>query len=1020
MKQRISNFSFRRIWIPIIAVLSGLCLLATVAMNLLSDLMDDYLGRGERIDSIVGEAVSYYDKATDDRKVSAENSYKTALEVQKEGSVLLRNNGVLPLAEKSVVTPFGYRYKEPIYGQIGSGSAKWAVDPVTPEKGLEGSLTVNKSAADRMNGTPKALAEANGTLFAGDVAGSLMGGDSLIYEYDPSIYDGISGANGSVGLVFIARAGQEGSDKKYDGYEDGTPHYCAFTQNELGTIKRAKELCGKVVVIVEASTAMEYAPVVTPGSEYEADALLLVGHVGERGFSALGDILTGKVNPSGRTVDIHATDFTLDPTYKNFGEFKYANVKDKPYYIEYQEDVYLGYRFYETADEVDESFVYGELNADGSVKTAGSVVYPFGYGLSYTDFTEEITDFKTDGDEISVTVKVTNDGERAGKDVVEIYYSAPYTAEFDGANDIEKPSVVLAAFAKTKELAKGASDTLTLTFEKEDMASYCSGHDNGNGTKGAYVLSSGDYKISLRKNSHEVVDERIYNNPDVVWFDGSDDAHIRRSEKEGQSGMNADGSFKSEPKNGDKYVAASNLFDDVTNYMKEESDTLTRKNWKSTFPKGNSRTGKNVSDKVKATFDKETTFDVNSDPELGNVEGSKWYTTEMPEEGKDNGLVLSHMRGLDYGDDKWEAFLDQIDYEGDKSDIIKLLTAANYSTKEVNSLGLPQTLEADGANGIKKIKTDAGMKLTATYGYAPLIAQTWNIELCYEVGAQFGQESLTVGVNGWYSPAINLHRSPFSGRNFEYYSEDPLLTGKIAAAVVSGAGDNGLVCYIKHFAVNDQETRRAEYLHTWASEQTMRELYFKAFEIPVKEAKMTIRFTDSDGKISEKTMRGATALMCAQNDIGSTISHANYELIYGLLRGEWGFDGLVLTDMYSETAKGHKDFTLRGGSDCFLGMEILSGLVDYDSATARTRIREALHHICFTFANANVLAESTPGSTATYAMSPWRICLIVANAVIWLFVAFITVMLVLRWLDEKKHPENYLPVPAKKKGKKAE
>lgn len=371
MKQRISNFSFRRIWIPIIAVLSGLCLLATVAMNLLSDLMDDYLGRGERIDSIVGEAVSYYDKATDDRKVSAETSYKTALEVQKEGSVLLRNNGVLPLAEKSVVTPFGYRYKEPIYGQIGSGSAKWAVDPVTPEKGLEGSLTVNKSAADRMNGTPKALAEANGTLSAGDVAGSLMGGDSLIYEYDPSIYDGISGANGSVGLVFIARAGQEGSDKKYDGYEDGTPHYCAFTQNELGAIKRAKELCGKVVVIVEASTAMEYAPVVTPGSEYEADALLLVGHVGERGFSALGDILTGKVNPSGRTVDIHATDFTLDPTYKNFGEFKYANVKDKPYYIEYQEDVYLGYRFYETADEVDESFVYGELNADGFGKDGG-------------------------------------------------------------------------------------------------------------------------------------------------------------------------------------------------------------------------------------------------------------------------------------------------------------------------------------------------------------------------------------------------------------------------------------------------------------------------------------------------------------------------------------------------------------------------------------------------------------------------------------------------------------------------
>ncbi len=1011
MKQRMSNRKFRRIWIPIISVIAGLCLLATIAMNVLSDFMNDYLGRGDKVIHNDGEAVSYYEKATDDRKISRETSYQTAMKVQNEGTVLLRNNGVLPLAKNSKIVPFGYRYKAPIYGQMGSGSAKWAVEPITPQKGLESCFTVDNSAADKMKGDPKGLKEAEGTLKAGDVAGSLMGGTSVINEYNPSIYDGVAGVSGATAVVFIGREGQEGSDKKYDGYEDGTPHYLAFTKNELGTIKKAKEICGKVVAVIEASTSMEYAPLVTSGSEYEVDALVLMGHVGERGFGAIGDILCGNVNPSGRTVDIHSRDFTADPTYRNFGEFSYANEKDKPYYIEYQEDIYTGYRYYETADKVDSDFTYGELNADGSVKTAGAVIYPFGYGLSYTSFKKQITEFKSDGDDISVTVKVTNEGERAGKEVVQIYYGAPYTAEFDGVNNIEKSDVVLGAFAKTEEIAKGASKDVTLTFEEEEIASYCSSHANGDGSKGCYVLSSGDYVISLRNNSHDVIEERTYNNPETVWYDGSDENHIRNTDKKGQSAMKADGSFDDKPKSGDKYKAATNLFEASTAYMEEEAPVLSRKNWKTTFPAEKSRTDKNVSEKVKSTFGIESSFEPETDSKLGNTEGSKLYTDKMPNSGKNNSLVLSHMRGLDFNDKKWDDFLDQINYSADKSDIVKLLTGANYSTYKVDALGLPPTLEADGANGIKKVKTDAGMKLTATYGYAPLMAQTYNVELMYEVGVQFGQESLTVGVNGWYSPAINLHRSPFSGRNFEYYSEDPLLTGKIAAAIVSGAGDNGLVCYIKHFAVNDQETRRANFLHTWAREQAMRELYFKAFEIPVKEAVMTVKYTDAQGNPAEKKMRAATAIMCAQNDIGATIAHANYELIVGMLRGEWGFDGLTLTDMYVAPNKAHYDLTLRGGSDCFLGAEALGALTDFDSATARTRIREALHHICFTFANSNVLAESPPGSTVTYKLAPWKIGLIVTNVLVWVFAAFMTVMIVLRCLDEKKHPENYLPAP---------
>ena len=1011
-KQRMNNRSFRKIWVPVVAVSVGVCILGTITMNMLSDIMNDYLGRGEKIETSAGEEVSYYDKYTDDRKVSTERSYETALEVSREGMVLLKNNGILPLAKNSKVTPFGYRYISPIYGQIGGGSAKWVISPVTPKQGMSEHLTVDTSTEKCMSGTPKALKEAAGTLSAGDVAGSLMGGDSKIYEFSPDVYDGIT-VSGDVGIVFIAREGQEGSDKKYDGYEDGTPHYCALTQNELGTIKRAKQLCGKVIVCVEASTPIEYAPLMEKGSEYEADAILLVGHQGERGFSTLGEVLTGKVNPSGKTVDVIPTDFTKDPTYMNFGEFSYSNVSTKPYYIEYQEDVYMGYRYYETADVMDEAFVYGSLDRKGGILEKGAVCYPFGYGLSYTTFEQSITSFQVKDGVVDVKVSVTNTGDTEGKDVIQLYYSAPYT-QFDIANHIEKPVTQLIAFEKTASLKPNETKEYSLSFSVEDMASYCVSHDNGNGTKGCYVLEAGEYTISLKTNSHETIEEKTYQLSETKFFDGSDNEHIRQSEKDAQSGMNADGTLTGQPQDKNAtFIAATNLFEDCTTYMAEESSILTRSDWTSSFPEKKDRKSKVLSEKVKATFDLETTFAPATDQELGNLSTSKVYSDSMPVYGEQNGLVLSDMRGKDFYDESWEDYLDQIDFDGEKSNIVKLLTAANYSTYQVDSIGLTATIECDGANGIKRVKTDPGMTMSATYGYAPLMAQTWNKDLLYEVGCQFGQEALTLGVTGWYSPAINLHRSPFSGRNFEYYSEDPVLTGELAAKIVSGAGDNGLVCYIKHFAVNDQETRRAEYLHTWATEQAMRELYLKAFELPIKEARMTIKYTDGDGRLASKTMKAATALMCAQNDIGSVICHGNYALVTELLRGEWGFNGIVLTDMYSEVYKAHKDLTLRAGVDCFLGAEVLSGFTDYDSATAKTLMRNSIKHIAYAFSNSGLMINSAPGSTAKYGMAPWQVALIVVNVVVYTFAACVIILMILRDRDEKKHPENYTSTPKK-------
>ncbi|MBQ1491363.1 MAG: glycoside hydrolase family 3 C-terminal domain-containing protein, partial [Blautia sp.] len=617
----------------------------------------------------------------------------------------------------------------------------------------------------------------------------------------------------STAVVVISRAGQEGSDKKYDGYADGTPHYLALSQREIGTIQKAKELCDSLIVVIASSAPMEVLAL-TQG-ELEADAILQVGHVGEKGFAALGPILCGDVNPSGRTMDIWPADFTKDPTYQNFGEFSYTNATftthsyGNPstaredgscgrYFVEYEEGVYVGYRFYETADLMDEDFVYGTLDEGGAVTELGSVVYPFGYGLSYTTFEEKMVNFSAEGDEIQVEVEVTNTGLLPGKKVVELYYSAPYT-DLDVELFVEKPARVLGDFAKTQMLQPGESQVLTLTLAKDEMASYCYTHENADGTKGAYFLEAGDYAISLCENSHVVTQEETFTCPETIWYEGE---NLRASEKEAQSEMAEDGTALETPL-GEGFVAASNLFEESNAYMLSETTMLSRANWKETFPTMPENRQKEVGEAFVSSFGIEESFDVENDSLLGNQGELYKEASEAPVAQAD--LMVSDMRGIPYNDAKWDAFLNQVDLTNAKqrAAVVKMMTVSNYATYGVEQVGLPATKEADGANGMKSVKTDAGMELTATYSYAPLMASTWNTELMYELGEMLGKEALATGISGWYSPAINMHRSPFGGRVYEYYSEDPVLTGKMASQVVSGAGDAGMFCYIKHFAINE-------------------------------------------------------------------------------------------------------------------------------------------------------------------------------------------------------------------------
>ncbi|MCD7867482.1 MAG: glycoside hydrolase family 3 C-terminal domain-containing protein [Clostridiales bacterium] len=1019
-----SNARFTKIWTVGIVFILVLCLVLNIAANMFSAVLDSYLGRGEmHIEVAEGSEEwesEYYETSTESLSEAKEESNTVSEQITDEGIVLLKNDGALPLEEGTSVAPFGYGYMDPAYSGSGAASTTDS-EMITVEEALNTYFTVNTATVEKMSSAEAdSPGPAEGTSAFEDDVNSLQammnGGEAAkIYEYDPSIYSGTEASvKNSVGIVFIKRTGSEGIDKRYEAYDDGTPHYLALTANEKETIKFAKENCSKVIVILNISNPIELGPIMS--GEYEADAIMLVGTAGSRGFLSMAKIMAGEVNPSGRLADIYPTDFTQDPTYVNFGADFYTNstvvdtttldfipgankgTMDRAF-VEYEEGIYTGYRYYETADIMDTSFVYGELDENGGAVTEGAVAYPFGYGLSYTTFEKKIADFQVDGDEILISVEVTNTGDVAGKDVVQIYYTTPYT-EYGSENKVEKSTTVLQDFTKTDILEPGASETVTLQFSREDMASYDASHENEDGTTGCYLLEAGEYSIELKENSHTVIDFRTVEIENDIFYEGD---NARQSEKDAQSVLDEDGNSLGYTYDGSDFVAASNQFDTLNEYMSDDGVTnLSRSDWTGTFP--TAPDGEREAPQV-ALDEFETndigSFDVENDEKLGNTEGSLVYTSEVFAENEENGLSLIDMRGLDYNDEAWDALLDQIDWTGEQENIQTLLYGAAYQTAEVESVGKPATTDKDGAMGWS-------VDGAASWASASLMACTWNTDLMYEYGICIGEEALQAGLTGWYAPGVNLHRSQFGGRFYEYYSEDGLLSGKLAAAIVSGAGEKGVISYLKHFALNEQETYRSVSLATWATEQTMRELYLKPFELCVKYAKSSLSYiSDDQGTITTKVIRSETGIMSAQNFIGGTMGFAHYGLLTNVLRNEWGFNGAVVTDLFPSSSESLRDMTIRAGSDMYMNQ---AGYVatDYESTTARAVMRNAMHNILYAVANSNAMNNIVPGTKFSYDMSLWRKLLIGIDIGIIGCIALILSRIILRRRDEKKNPEKYL------------
>lgn len=663
---------------------------------------------------------------------------------------------------------------------------------------------------------------------------------------------------------------------------------------------------------------------------------------------------------------------------------------------------------------MDSSFVYGELTPEGGVKTPGEVLYPFGYGLSYTTFDQEIVGYRDGGSEIELTVKVTNTGKVAGKDVVQVYYSAPYT-DLDRELKIEKPTANLIEFAKTGVIAAGKSEEVEISFPKEAIASYCYTRDNGDGTKGCYMLEEGEYLISVRNNSHDVLDSRTWKNFTTIWYDTN---NPRQLEKDMQALLDDEGNPTNIPANGDSFIAATNRFEDSNAYMTEATTMLSRVDWKNTFPEAYPNREKTLSEKFAKGLGSDLNFDYENDPVLGNVSTSKVYSDAMPASKQDNGLSVSDLRGKDFNDPTWDLLLDQIDYDADKANINQIIGGENYFTERIESIELSPSVHCEGFNGVRMDNKDmmdlihdvasGGKNFTksASFGASPNFATTWNTELLEKVGEALGQEAFVLGLNGRYSPAFNLHRSPFIGRVNEYFSEDPVVSGKAATAFVTGTGNLGLTDYVKHFGINDQETNR---LHacTWATEQVMRELYNKPFEMVLRDARKTIKYTaDSEGNTATKVVRACSGMMISQNRVGFRRSFFNYNLVTSLVREEWGFNGHIITDMFT-IRENDIDQMVRAGCDSWLAWSNGGHLSDYDSATSRTAMREAIHHLAYMVANSNVMQNSPPGTIIYYKMSPWRIALTCVTVAVALFAVGMVAWMVWRVLDEKKRPEAY-------------
>jgi beta-glucosidase len=971
-----SNKKYLWIWVPVLSLVTVIAVVANIALVVAGGWVASQFGSGTYEFTNAEESADWdteYYSADFDSIDDVDAAAKELVEeISGAGIVLAKNEGAaLPLAAGSSVTMLGRAAADPVFGGSGSGSVD-TNSAVNARQGLENAgFTVN----DAVYGAIESYAAENPRGFI-----EMDRPDISTYFIGEMPVDGYEAQSASfadyadAAVVYIGRPGGEGGDltrdmSDWDDNAEPGQHQLELNQDEKDLVELAKANFDTVVIVVNSSTTIEMGAL---QADTGVDAILLAGSPGATGLNAVGRILSGDVNPSGRTSDLWAADFTADPTYQNFGGYLYDNlevsypvsavetatsnatVTDEAPFVNYAEGIYFGYRYYETAA------------AEGFLDYDEAVVYPFGYGLSYTDFTWSVTDTQAgavDGT-IAVTVEVTNAGSVAGKDVVELYYTAPYTP-----GGIEKSEVVLGDFAKTGVIEPGASESVTLELPVEDMASYDYLGEQ------AYVLEAGDYAISVRTDSHTVA-------PGTEPITYSVDSDVVYS---GENHRSTD------------LAEVTNQFDDVSAQFSTEPEdgkilAMSRADFAGTFPTAPTGDQLVASDAVAEGF---AAWDY--DAEADAFEG------DMPTTGASTELSLIDLRGLPKDDPQWDELLDSLSV-GDMTDM--LLNGA-YQTAAIGSIGKPQTTEPDGPAGFSSFINSSinGVAYPSEF----LIAQTWDVDLGRAMGEMLGNEAMFKDINGWYAPAANLHRSPFAGRNFEYYSEDPFLSGLMMTSVANGAAEKGVYTTLKHFALNDQETNRVNNgIATWATEQTIREIYLKPFEMAVKNITMEVPYLADDEGTIETTTVGATAIMSSFNRIGATWAGGSEALMTDVLRGEWGFEGFAISD-FNLYPYMNPNQSISAGTDLTLTFQPSKSFGDTSSAKAVTDIREATHNILFTVASSNAMNGLAPGATVSYTPPTWVYIQIGASILVGLLVVAGALLVTRRVLRHRKAAQPATP-----------
>lgn len=895
------------------------------------------------------EDTEYFKSEYDSQEELEAAGADVAERLHEEGSVLLKNNGVLPLASGAKVSTLSHSSIDFVTCGLGAADIDTSEAPSLKEALESRGFSVNPTLWDFY----ESGAGSDYIRYPGKLANQTSGAgrsEYAINEVPASVYTSDVKSSfaeyNDVAIVTISRVAGEGSDLAMDGYVDDQ-NILELTSEEKELLEMANANFDNIVVLINSTNAMECDFI--DNEAYGIDAVLWVGYTGEWGLNGVADVLAGNVNPSGHLVDTYCYDNTTAPAMVGIYADNYTNVDledtSKWYdvyggqldgntaYITYQEGIYVGYRYYETRYE---DVVMGTANV-GDYNYADTVAYPFGYGLSYTTF--EYSDFEVDYDKSSdsfdVTVKVTNTGDVAGKEVVQVYFQSPYT-DYDKENGIEKASIELCGFEKTAVLEPGASETVTVNVAREELACY---DENGAET---YILDAGDYYLTVGTDAHDALNN-------VLTAKGYTTA----------DGMTAEGNaemaylYNNEKLDTETYAVSSVTGNGITNQFESadlsqygyEITYLSRSNWTGTWP---------VEMEIAAT-DEMFADGLYMYQTYEGIEGSE---TEMPTMGAQNGLTLAMMIGKEYDDPAWEDLLDQLTFE----EMATLIGQGYHNTAVVPSVSKPATVDDNGPQSFTQSLTGVAVSLTA-YSDENIMAATWNKELMEEMGECLGEDCMELGASGLYGPAMNIHRTAYSGRNFEYYSEDPYLSGAIAAAEVKGIQSKGVYVYIKHYALNDSETM-CRCISTWANEQAIREVYLEPFKKAVV-----------DG--------GAYNVMNAFARVGVVWSGAHEGMQTNVLRGEWGMKGFSLTDF-----SGNAQFEAYGvymksfdaawgvlaGTDCWDSSSVswtndLNNLYKDDPDVCQA-MRQASHRILYAVANSNAM-NGISTSQEVVAITPW-------------------------------------------------